>query len=163
MNNPRHRPPASRIETKGIVSRQAHQNTIASGRNEKEGIVQKLQSVLFAVRRDRDREHRSCDIAMERLRSAKDAFEAEKSAFEAEKKKLTQTQDESEKTQKEILRIETTLHDLRQKVRKAMCMIQDSQNETNTQSVSTPSMLLLTFAFCSFVGCIFDFFDALLG
>ncbi len=85
----------------------------------KEGIVQKLQGVLFAVRRDRDREHRSRDIAMEKLRSAKEIYETDKSNFEAEKEKLAKTQEEAEKTQHEILKKEKTVGELQQKVREA--------------------------------------------
>ena len=85
----------------------------------KEGIVQKLQGVLFAVRRDRDREHRNRDIAMEKLRSAKELYETDKSNFEAEKEKLAKTQEEAEKTQQEILEKEQIVAELKQKVREA--------------------------------------------
>ena len=96
--------------------RRSNDNNISITSTGKEGIVQKLQEVLFAVRRDRDREHRGCDIAFEKLRSAKEIFEVEKSNFDAEKEKLTITRDQSEKTHKEILRKEATIRQLQQKV-----------------------------------------------
>ena len=130
MNNAHSRPTASQVGASRTLFRPQKDAPLRSGNNSsnitnvsgscKEGIVQKLQGVLFAVRRDRDHEHRSRDIAMEKLRSAKGDFEAEQSNFKAENEKLTKTRDEAETTQKEILRKEATIQHLQQKVRRAM-------------------------------------------
>jgi hypothetical protein len=127
MNNNRPRIAASQVGASGTLMRSGNNNgnnsTISNASGGKEGIVQKLQGVLFAVRRDRDREHRSRDIAMEKLRSAKEVFEAETLNFGEQKKKLTKTREAAEKTQKEILRKEATIQELQQKVRKAKKLI----------------------------------------
>jgi len=125
MNNALSRPLASQVGASGTLFRPQNDAPLCSGNNisnitnvsgsGKEGIVQKLQGVLFAVRRDRDREHRSRDIAMEKLRSAKGAFKAEQSNFKEENEKLAKTRDEAETTQKEILRKEATIQHLQQK------------------------------------------------
>jgi histone deacetylase complex regulatory component SIN3 len=86
-----------------------------SGGNE--GIVQKLQGVIAAIRGDRNREHRNRDIAMEKLRSAKEAFHQDKATLQADKDKYIATQNVSENTQKEILIIEKSIQELQQKVR----------------------------------------------
>ncbi len=93
---------------------------------EKEGIVEKLQGVLVAVRRDRDREHRSRDIAMEKLRSAKEAFEIDKSNLETEKEKLAKTQEEAERIQKEIKEKEESIRQLQEKVCREMISNRDN-------------------------------------
>ncbi len=132
MNNNTNYPrvPASRVGATrsflGQMQESPRRNNSNDNTAEKEGIVEKLQGVLVAVRRDRDREHRSRDIAMEKLRSTKEIYEAEKSNFEAEKEKLSKTQDETERTQEEILQIEETIQHLEQKVRRAMSSIHDS-------------------------------------
>lgn len=102
-------------QRKGISVSGENNDSSTSGGNEI--IVQKLQGVLFAVRRDRDREHRSRDIALEKLRTAKEVFQKEKSSHDVEKEKLTKTRDEAERTQKEISRKEETIQQLQQKVR----------------------------------------------
>ena len=125
MNNNRPRPATPRAGGGTSVLKQIKGKQAANETNDtpastvKEGIVQKLQGVLFAVRRDRDREHRNRDIAMEKLRSAKELYETDKSNFEAEKEKLAKTQEEAEKTQQEILEKEKIVAELQQKVRKA--------------------------------------------
>ena len=91
-------------------------NKTSNTGDSKEGIVQKLQEVLFTVRRDRDREHRSSDIAFEKLRSAKDILEGEKSNLEAEREKLMKTRNEAENAEKEISREEATIQQLKAKV-----------------------------------------------
>lgn len=97
----------------------------SSSSSRKESIVQKLQGVLVAIRQDRDREHRSLEIAMEKLRSAKEAFQAKKINFDAEKEELMKTRDESEKTQKEIFRKEAIIQELKEKVRKTASEVRD--------------------------------------
>ena len=125
MNNNRPRPATPRAGGGTSVLKQIKGKQAANETNDtpastvKEGIVQKLQGVLFAVRRDRDREHRNRDIAMEKLRSAKELYETDKSNFEAEKEKLAKTQEEAEKTQQEILEKEKIVAELQQKVREA--------------------------------------------
>ena len=132
MNNNTNYPrvPASRVGATSSFLRQIQKSPRRNNPNdntaEKEGIVEKLQGVLVAIRRDRDREHRSRDIAMEKLRSTKEVYEAEKSNFEAEKEKLSKTQDETDRTQEEILQIEETIQHLEQKVGRAMSPIHDS-------------------------------------
>ena len=84
-----------------------------------EGIVQNIQGFLLQVRRDRDRNHRIRDIALEKLRSAKEIYETDKSNFEAEKLKLAKTHEEAEKALQEITQKEKIIEDLQQKVRRA--------------------------------------------
>jgi hypothetical protein len=123
-NNTGPRLAASQVGAIGNLLRQRNEARFGAENNNnrnastggKEGIVQKLQEVLFAVRRDRDREHRSRDIAMEKLRSAKEVFQAEKSNFESEQEKLTKTRNEAERTQMEILQREESIRQLQQKV-----------------------------------------------
>ena len=82
----------------------------------KEGIVQRLQRALVDVRRDRDHEHRLCEIAREKLRAAKQAFREEQSSFEEDKKKVIESQTELTKTEEEIVRIQARIQELQQKV-----------------------------------------------
>eukprot|EP00536_Pseudo-nitzschia_multiseries_P007941 jgi/Psemu1/19099/gm1.19099_g len=90
-------------------------SAVASGSG-KEGIVQRLQRALVDVRRDRDREHRLCEIAREKLRAAKEAFREQKSNLDQDQEKLAQTRTESTKTQEEILLLEARIEILQQKV-----------------------------------------------
>jgi hypothetical protein len=90
-------------------------NGALSGGNE--GIVQKLQGVIAAIRGDRNREHRNRDIAMEKLRSTKEAFHQDKATLQADKDKYIATQNELENTQNEILNIVKSMQELQQTVR----------------------------------------------
>ena len=123
MNKTNSHPVDFQIGASGTVSKQHDEIGIDNGVNSinagsgKESIVQKLQGVLFTVRRDRDREHRSLDITMEKLRSAREVFQTEKRNFKEEEEKLKQTQEDSEKTQQEILQKQAAIENLQQKVR----------------------------------------------
>jgi predicted Holliday junction resolvase-like endonuclease len=144
MNNNRPRIAASQVGASGTLLRSENNNSnISNTSSGKEGIVQKLQGVLFAVRRDRDREYRSRDIAMEKLRSAKEVFQAETSNFGEQKEKLTKTQEEAEKTQKEILRKETTIQELQQRVRKAR-RVANTRSRSVIRCISHLFMCFLT-------------------
>lgn len=130
MHNRRPHPAASRGGSSSAAMMHQHQRQrqrqhVTGGGNdsssdlssENEGIVQKLQGVIAAVRGDRNREHRSRDIAIEKLRSAKEAFQADKATLQADKNKYDATQNESENTQKEIIIVEVSIQQLQQKVR----------------------------------------------
>lgn len=128
MHNRRPHPAASRGGSSSAAMMHQHQRQrqrqhVTGGGNdsssdlssENEGIVQKLQGVIAAVRGDRNREHRSRDIAIEKLRSAKEAFQADKATLQADKNKYDATQNESENTQKEIIIVEVSIQQLQQK------------------------------------------------
>ena len=81
-----------------------------------EGIVQKLQSVITTIRGERDQAYRSRDIAIEKLRSAKDAFQADKENLQAAKEKNVAMRNKSEQTKKDIQTLEESIRHFQQKV-----------------------------------------------
>jgi len=132
MHSRRPHPAASRGGSSSSAMMHQHQRqrqrqhvTVTGGGNDSnsnsdlssgnEGIVQKLQGVIAAIRGDRNREHRSRDIAIEKLRSVKEAFQADKATLQADKNKYDATQNESENTQKEIIIVEESIQQLQQK------------------------------------------------
>jgi hypothetical protein len=91
--------------------------------NGKDAIVQKLQKALIAVRQERDQEHRNRDMVIEKLRSTKETLELTKAAVQAEKDKFSTTVKETDETKNEIDLVETSLQELKRKVRLSLKLV----------------------------------------
>jgi hypothetical protein len=80
-------------------------------------VLQKLQGALSAVRRERDQEFRHRNMALEKLRSAKEATSLTRNAVQEETVKLNKTTSASQQTIQEIQKMEGSIVNLKRKVR----------------------------------------------
>lgn len=103
---------------------QRHHTNSAGGKSKNDDhnggnelIVNKLQNVISAIRKDRNLEHRNRENAMGKLRSAKEACEQDKQALKEDKSKFDATQNETKSTMAEILKLEESMKHVQDKVR----------------------------------------------
>ena len=121
LNNGVSYPSASRGgATANPMRQQYKQQPVAGNGNNNngkdEGIVQKLQNVIIAIRAERDRAHRERDMVFEKLRSTKEAFQADKKILQDAKDKYVAMKNQSEQTKKDIQDLQKSIEEFQHKV-----------------------------------------------